>query len=163
MSRLRIAMLLILWAGVAQAVMPHEQLADPALETRAREISKDLRCQVCQNQSIDDSNAPLAADLRKLVRERLTAGDSNDQVMSYVVARYGDYVRLTPPMRRDTLLLWAAPALILLAAIIGLVLRGRRRDAPTAGAGVAGAALSADEKRDFERLLARDGQETRKP
>lgn len=161
MNRLLVTALLLLWAGLAQAVMPHEQLADPALETRAREISKELRCQVCQNQSIDDSNAPLAADLRKLVRERLSAGDSNDQVMGYVVARYGDYVRLTPPMRMDTLLLWAAPVLILFAAIAGLVLRARRRVA--APAGVVGSPLSVDEKRAFERLLARDGQETRKP
>jgi cytochrome c-type biogenesis protein CcmH len=161
MSRLILVAALLLWTGVAQAVLPHERLADPALEARAREISKDLRCQVCQNQSIDDSNAPLAADLRKLVRERLTAGDSNDQVMAFIVARYGDYVRLTPPMRMDTLLLWGAPAIVLLAAVLGLALRMRRRD--TAQAGVVGTPLSDDEKRAFERLLARESREPRKP
>jgi cytochrome c-type biogenesis protein CcmH len=161
MSRLILAAPLLLWAAIAQAVLPHERLADPVLEARAREISKDLRCQVCQNQSIDDSNAPLAADLRKLVRERLTAGDSNDQVMGFIVARYGDYVRLTPPMRMDTLLLWGAPAIVLLAAVLGLALRMRRRD--TAQAGVVGTPLSDDEKRAFERLLARETRESRKP
>jgi len=152
---------LLVWASAAHAVLPHEQLADPKLETRAREISKELRCQVCQNQSIDDSNAPLAADLRKLVRERLTAGDSDEQVMGFVVARYGDYVRLTPPMRMDTLLLWAAPAIILFFAVIGLALRARRRDRAPAGA--VGTPLSAEEKRKFERLLARETGEARKP
>ncbi|MFM8988871.1 MAG: cytochrome c-type biogenesis protein [Alphaproteobacteria bacterium] len=103
----------------ARAVLPHERLADPALEARAREISRELRCQVCQNQSIDDSNAPLAADLRRLVRERLLA--------RVVVARYGDYVRLTPPLRADTAMLWATPAIVLCAALAAIALRLRRR------------------------------------
>jgi cytochrome c-type biogenesis protein CcmH len=159
MIRIAAMIALLLWSSAAQAVLPHEQLADPKLEQRAREISKDLRCQVCQNQSIDDSNAPLAADLRRLVRERLSAGDSDRQVMDFVVARYGDYVRLTPPMRLDTLMLWAAPALILLAAIIGLVLQARRRRLAPAAA--VATPLSAEERRAFEKLLAADAPERR--
>ncbi|MFM8801731.1 MAG: cytochrome c-type biogenesis protein CcmH, partial [Tagaea sp.] len=89
-------------AAPAWAVLPHERLADPALEARARALSLELRCQVCQNQSIDDSNAPLAADLRRIVRERLSAGDSDPAVLDFVVRRYGDYVLLRPPVREDT-------------------------------------------------------------
>jgi cytochrome c-type biogenesis protein CcmH len=99
------------------AVLPEEVLKDPALEERARIISQDLRCLVCQNQSIDDSNAPLAKDLRLIVRERLTAGDSNDQVFGYVVARYGNFVLLNPPLEQDTMLLWAAPFLLMLISL----------------------------------------------
>ena len=97
----------------ALAVMPDEVLKDPALEARARVISQDLRCLVCQNQSIDDSNAPLARDLRLIVRERLNAGDTDTQVFDYVVARYGNYVLLKPPLQTDTVLLWAAPFIML--------------------------------------------------
>lgn len=154
MNRAAIAFVIALWPAIANAVLPHEQLADPALEARARTISRELRCQVCQNQSIDDSNAPLAADLRKLVRERLGAGDRDEAVLAFVAARYGDYVRLTPPMRRDTLLLWLAPLLGLGAGVIGIFAWNRRRNqlatAPL---------LSAEEQRAFDRLLARDGTE----
>ena len=111
----------------AWAVEPDEMLADPAQEARARAVGQELRCLVCQNQAIDDSNAPLARDLRILVRERIKAGDSNAQVMEFVVARYGDYVRLRPPMRIETYLLWFGPALVLAAAIGALVLSLRRR------------------------------------
>jgi cytochrome c-type biogenesis protein CcmH len=104
-------------AGQSVAVLPDEVLKDAALEARARSISKDLRCLVCQNQSIDDSNAPLAKDLRVIVRERLTAGDSNEQAVNYIVARYGNYVLLKPPFQQDTALLWLAPFLVLLAAL----------------------------------------------
>ena len=90
-------------------MQPDEQLADPALEARARDISGGLRCLVCQNQSIDDSDAPLARDLRLLVRERLTAGDSDDGVRDYLVARYGDFILLKPPFEMATLLLWLTP------------------------------------------------------
>jgi cytochrome c-type biogenesis protein CcmH len=128
MRRLVLAALL-LWPLAAGAVLPSEQLADPALEARARQISRELRCQVCQNQSIDDSAAPLAADLRRLVRERLAAGDSDTQVLAFVQARYGDYIRLTPPFRLDTLLLWIGPALILIAAAFGVRAWFRRRAA----------------------------------
>ena len=99
MKRL-LATALILLPLAAHAVTPGEMLADPALEARARVITSELRCLVCQNQSIDDSNAPLAADLRRLVRERLQRGEPNAQVLDHVVARYGDYVRLTPPAIR---------------------------------------------------------------
>jgi len=100
--------------AVALAIDPDEQLSDPALEARARAVSKTLRCVVCQSQSIDESNAPLAKDLRIIVRERIAAGDTNEQVIAYVVERYGDYVLLAPPVRGRTLLLWAAPLLFLL-------------------------------------------------
>jgi cytochrome c-type biogenesis protein CcmH len=101
----------------AFAVLPDEVLKDPALEIRARLISQDLRCLVCQNQSIDDSNAPLAKDLRVIVRERLTAGDSNEQVFNYVVVRYGNYVLLKPPLQQDTLILWLAPFFLMIIAL----------------------------------------------
>ncbi|HRX04273.1 MAG TPA: cytochrome c-type biogenesis protein CcmH, partial [Anaerolineae bacterium] len=94
--------------------MPDEVLADPALEARARTLSQDLRCLVCQNQSIDDSNAPLARDLRIIVRERLSAGDTDKQVIDYLVTRYGNYVLLKPPLQADTLLLWIGPAIAFL-------------------------------------------------
>ena len=103
--------------GPALAVLPDEILKDPALETRARLISQDLRCLVCQNQSIDDSNAPLAKDLRIIVRERLSAGDSDAQVFDYVVSRYGNYVLLQPPLQQDTYVLWAAHFLLMVLAL----------------------------------------------
>ena len=109
---------LSLQAPLARAVNPDEMLADAALEQRARIISQDLRCLVCQNQSIDDSNAPLAKDLRIIVRERLVAGDSDRAVIDYVVARYGNYVLLKPPLQGDTALLWLAPFLIFATALM---------------------------------------------
>jgi cytochrome c-type biogenesis protein CcmH len=132
----------------AYAVEPGEALADPSLEARARDLSADLRCLVCQNQSIDDSHAPLAKDLRLLVRERLSAGDSDDQVRSYLVQRYGDFVLLKPPLRIGTLLLWGAPLMLLLAGGFGLMMASRRRSA-----GAASAALSADEQARLDKLL----------
>jgi len=112
----------------ALAVEPSEMLKDPALEARARAISRELRCLVCQNQSIDDSNADLAHDLRLIVRERLLAGDSDAQVKAYLVARYGDFVLLDPPFKAKTLLLWLGPALLLIfgAGGVATVLRRRR-------------------------------------
>lgn len=110
----------------ARAVEPDEILSNPALEARARAISAELRCLVCQNQSIDDSNAPLARDLRLIVRERLVAGDSDEAVRKFVVARYGTYVLLRPPFGADTLLLWLAPPLLLLLTMIFLVFKVRR-------------------------------------
>ena len=103
--------------GTAYAVLPEEVLKDPVLESRARIISKDLRCLVCQNQSIDDSNAPLAKDLRLIVRERLTSGDSDAQVFEFIVSRYGNYVLLKPPFQTDTFLLWTAPFMLMLMAL----------------------------------------------
>ena len=114
MTRLA-ALFLLGWVSLAAAVQPDEQLADPALEARAREISAGLRCLVCQNQSIDDSDAPLARDLRILVRQRLEAGDSDVMVKDFLVARYGDFVLLKPPFSTSTLLLWLTPLLVLVA------------------------------------------------
>ncbi len=129
MRALKLLMLASLFvAGTAGAVLPDEQLADPALEARARAISKELRCVVCQNQSIDDSDAPLARDLRIIVREQLTAGKSDAETMDYVVARYGNFVLLKPPFEPATWALWLLPLGVLLIGGIGVAryLRGRR-------------------------------------
>jgi cytochrome c-type biogenesis protein CcmH len=127
--RLAIILLALFLGGPALAVQPDEILQDPALEARARALSQELRCMVCQNQSIDDSDAPLAKDLRILVRERLQAGDSNTQVIDFLVARYGEFVLLRPRMSAHTLLLWGAPFAVLIAAALGF-LAARRRAAP---------------------------------
>ncbi|WP_343714161.1 cytochrome c-type biogenesis protein [Inquilinus sp.] len=144
---LTILLLALTFAAPAGAIEPQEQLADPALEARARELGQELRCLVCQNQSIDDSNADLARDLRTIVRERLKAGDSNAQVLDFVTARYGDYVLLRPPLRAGTLALWFGPVVLLVAAIAFLILRRRRRPADTP------APLSAEESRRLARLI----------
>jgi cytochrome c-type biogenesis protein CcmH len=109
----------------AAAVEPDEMLADPVLEARAIEISKELRCVVCQNQTIDGSNAPLARDMRLLVRERLVAGDTDAQAKQYLVARYGNFVLLKPPFQKDTLILWLGPLAILIAAAVALILAAK--------------------------------------
>src|SRR6185437_7255858 len=103
------------------AVQPDEMLKDPALESRARTLSQELRCMVCQNQSIDDSDAPLAKDLRVLVRERLTAGDTDNQVIDFLVSRYGEFVLLKPRLSLHTILLWAAPFAVLVIAALAFV------------------------------------------
>ena|ERR1041385_5144404 len=142
------ALLLLLLAGVAQAVEPGEMLKDPTLEARARAISQEIRCLVCQNQTIDDSNADLAHDLRVILRERLLAGDTDQQVQDYLTARYGDFILLKPPFRARTLLLWFGPALIFLAGaaiIASAALRRRRVAAP--------APLSDEESRRLARLM----------
>jgi cytochrome c-type biogenesis protein CcmH len=120
-------MLMLFGVGAAHAVLPSEMLTNPVQEARARAISSNLRCLVCQNQTIDDSSADLARDLRLIVRERIVAGDSDAQVMDYVVARYGNYVLLKPPFQMDTALLWLLPfvALILALAVAYATLRGR--------------------------------------
>ncbi len=131
-TTLAVALLLVLSAAAPlRAVEPNEMLANPTLEARARVLSKELRCMVCQNQSIDDSEAPLAHDLRVLVRERLKAGDSDAQVLNFLVARYGEFVLLKPPLSWHTAALWGLPPALLLVgiAIIVVVLR-RRRAAP---------------------------------
>ena len=110
--------LLVLVPLTSLAVMPGEALDDPKLEERARGITKNLRCLVCQNQSIDDSNAGLAKDLRVLVRERISQGDSDDQVLDFVVDRYGDFVLLTPPFKFQTILLWSSPLILLLIGVL---------------------------------------------
>ena len=129
MQRLALILLLAALAAPVFAVTPDEILKDPALETRARHISQGLRCMVCQNQSIDDSDAPLAHDLRLLVRQRLEAGDSDRQVVDFIVARYGDFVLLKPPVQIDTILLWGLPPAALLAGVIALIIAARRRRA----------------------------------
>ena len=157
LARVLAAVLAMLVAfGPALAVEPGEMLQDSALETRARRLSQELRCVVCQNQSIDDSNAPLAHDLRLLVRERLAAGDSDGQVLAFVVARYGEFVLLRPRLKPQTLLLWLAPALLLAAAALALIrLRAR---APQA---VSPAPLSTEEQKRLEGLLAEDRESRR--
>jgi cytochrome c-type biogenesis protein CcmH len=148
---LAVIALLCLLAAPAVAVQPDEILKDPALEARARALSQELRCMVCQNQSIDDSDAPLAKDLRVLVRERLTAGDSDRQVIDFLVARYGEFVLLRPRLNAHTLLLWVAPFAAIIAGAIGLImfLRRRRAEEPAA------AMLSAEEQRRIAELLER--------
>ncbi|MGH7004841.1 MAG: cytochrome c-type biogenesis protein [Alphaproteobacteria bacterium] len=135
--RIAIVLALLLLAAMPAlgAVEPDEILADPAMEARARAITRQLRCLVCQNQSIDDSNAPLARDLRRVVRDRLKAGDTDEAAMAFVVARYGDFVLLRPPVKATTWLLWFGPPLLLIAGALFLYVRARRRQtAPVAPA-----------------------------
>jgi len=124
--------LLIFGAEAGLAVEPGEKLADPQMEARAREIGRGLRCLVCQNQTIDDSNAPLARDLRLVVRERLTAGDSDDAVVEFVHQRYGDFVLMRPPIRYDTYLLWFGPFLLAGVFAGALYFKSRGRQSPAA-------------------------------
>lgn len=125
-------MLALSFAMPAHAVQPEEVLDDPALEARARDLSKELRCLVCRNQSIDDSGAPLARDLRLLVRERLVAGDSDQDAMAYIVDRYGEFVLLRPPLNAGNLALWfAGPVLLIIGGVIAVVFVRRRKPAPT--------------------------------
>lgn len=126
MRRLWLLVVLLL-AQPVLAVQPDEMLADPALETRARAISEELRCVVCQNQSIDDSDAPLAKDLRLVVREQLTMGKSDADVMAYIVSRYGNFVLLKPPVEPATWALWAGPFAVLFIGGAGLAVWSRRR------------------------------------
>ena len=148
MRRLLLAFVLMLLAAPAFAVNPDEVLADPALEARARTLSAELRCMVCQNQSIDDSNADLAKDLRLLVRERITDGDSDEAVLNYIVSRYGEFVLLKPRFSMKTGLLWGAPALLVLAGGLSLLVFARRRSGkPT------GSKLTAEEGDKLARLL----------
>ncbi|MEO0936904.1 MAG: cytochrome c-type biogenesis protein [Pseudomonadota bacterium] len=144
----RLALILILIAAPLWAVQPDEILADPVLEERARELSKELRCLVCQNESIDESNASLARDLRILVRERLVAGDTDEEVMDFVVARYGEFVLLRPTVTGGNWLLWAAgPIMLIMAAGIAVVfIRGRARATGPEG-------LSAEEEARLRDIL----------
>ncbi len=137
----------------AQAVQPDEVMADPAREMRARGLSRELRCMVCQNQSIDDSDAPLARDLRLLVRERIAAGDSDDAVVNFLVARYGEFVLLKPRFEKHTLVLWLLPPLALGGGVLALWLHYRRRRADAEEAQTT-PALSADEEARLRRLTA---------
>lgn len=145
------AALLLLLASPALAVNPDEMLKDPAQEHRARELGKDLRCLVCQNQSIDDSDADLAKDLRVIVRERIAKGDSDDQVRKFVVDRYGDYVLLKPPFKAGTLALWLGPLALFIGALWAVRAFFRRR--PGAEATPPPPPLSAEEQRKLDKLL----------
>lgn len=149
-----LAATLMLGAMPARAVLPDEIMADPAKEARARDLSRELRCMVCQNQSIDDSEAPLARDLRLLVRERISAGDSDRQVIDFLVTRYGEFVLLKPRLNEHTLLLWLTPPLALLLGGFALWRLGRRKLNPAAGEGDSVPALTSDEQARLERLLA---------
>lgn len=156
MRRLTLACLyaglaLLACAPAAQAVTPDEMLADPALEARARSLSEGLRCLVCQNQSIDESDADLARDLRILVRERIVAGDSDEEVMGYIVSRYGEFVLLKPRFDLRNALLWGAPFLLLIGGAL-VVLRAAAKYRPAAGT----APLSEDEQAALEKALGRD-------
>src|SRR5689334_5104646 len=124
---LTITVLALIGTSPALAVLPDEVMSDPAKEARARALSQELRCMVCQNQSIDDSEAPLARDLRLLVRERIASGDSDAQVIDFLVARYGEFVLLRPRFERQTLLLWLVPPLVLFGGGLVLWLQARRR------------------------------------
>ncbi len=127
LAGLALAVGLVVYLAPAVAVQPDEVLKDPVLEARARALSAELRCLVCQNQSIDDSDAPLARDLRLLLRDRLTKGDSDRQVMDFIVARYGEFVLLRPRFAPHTFILWLSAPVILLFASIGIFVAGRRR------------------------------------
>ncbi|WKA30931.1 cytochrome c-type biogenesis protein [Bradyrhizobium roseum] len=140
----------------AHAVQPDEIMSDPAKEARARDLSRELRCMVCQNQSIDDSDAPLARDLRLLVRERIATGDSDGQVIDFLVARYGEFVLLKPRFTPHTLLLWLLPPLALIGGGVALWLYSRRRPNAGAAADPALLHLTAEEEARLERLLAAD-------
>lgn len=139
---------LSIFANPAHAVRPDEMLADPVLETRARKVGEELRCLVCRNQSIEDSEADLAHDLRVLVRQRIEAGDTDAQAIDFVHARYGDFVLLRPPFQADTLLLWGGPVLVLLIGGFAAWRFCRRRAAVPAPA-----PLSAEEQRRLEQVL----------
>ena len=154
---LAILLLMALPVVGVDAVQPNEVLSDPELEARARTLSKDIRCLVCQNQSIDDSNAGLARDLRVLVRQRLTKGDSDEQIFDFLVNRYGDFVLLKPPVKSSTYALWHGPIVIFIFGVIGLIvfLRGRR---PLAASQTV--ALSVDEERRISALFDKNNQKS---
>ncbi len=151
MLRLRVALLLLfaVLAAPSFAVQPDELMKDPALEARARALSAELRCMVCQNQSIDDSDAPLARDIRLLIRQRIAEGEGNEAVRAYLVSRYGDFILLKPPLKPETLLLWLSAPLTLCAGLAAVLLARRR-------ASLATEALSPDEE---SRLKALTGDE----
>ena len=143
--------------GTALCVEPDERLANPVLEARARALSSELRCLVCQNQSIDDSNAPLARDLRILVRERLTTGSSDDEILRYLVDRYGEFVLLRPRLGMETILLWFSP-FALLAGVGFAMWRSNARRATNVKAASEPQPLADDEKKRLERILAQVGK-----
>jgi cytochrome c-type biogenesis protein CcmH len=149
-------LLALLAAPAAYAVQPDEVMADPAKEARARELSRELRCMVCQNQSIDDSDAPLARDLRLLVRERIAGGDSDNQVIDFLVARYGEFVLLKPRLTPHTLLLWLLPPFALAGGALALWFYSRRRSNNPGSPTDPAPHLTEEEEARLERLLAAD-------
>jgi cytochrome c-type biogenesis protein CcmH len=144
-------------APLAHAVQPDEIMSDPAKEARARDLSRELRCMVCQNQSIDDSEAPLARDLRLLVRERIAAGDSDGQVIDFLVARYGQFVLLKPRFERETLVLWLVTPLLLIGGGLALWVQARRRARRNSEA----AGLTAEEEARITALMSPDPPQPR--
>ena len=156
MRILSIVLSFLILVPPALAVNPKEILNDPLLETRAREISKGLRCVVCQNQSIDDSDASLARDLRRVVRDRLLAGDSDKEIINYVVSRYGDFVLLKPPFKGATLVLWLGPLIFVLLALLALYTFFRRQN-QTGPKIKFNNSLSEDERSLLDDLLKKDG------
>jgi len=157
MKKLMLALAaLMIWATPVMAVEPDEIMKDPALEARAREVSKDLRCVVCQNQSIDDSNSGIAKKMRILVRDRISQGDSNQEVKDYLVSRYGDFVLLKPPIKAKTAVLWFGPAVMLLVGLVGIIFYYRRRAKQTAQT-TGAAPLSAKEQARLDALLKEEG------
>jgi cytochrome c-type biogenesis protein CcmH len=155
----RIVAALVVAIGVAglspaYAVQPDEIMSDPAKETRARDLSRELRCMVCQNQSIDDSEAPLARDLRLLVRERIAAGDKDAQVIDFLVARYGEFVLLKPRLKPHTLLLWLLPPLALAGGGFALWMHSRRRSRSVAAEDQSLVKLTFEEETRLQRLIA---------
>ena len=149
-----IALLLIATPSVVYAVQPDEIMADAAQESRARNLSRELRCMVCQNQSIDDSDAPLARDLRLLVREQIAAGKTDAQVLDYLVLRYGEFVLLKPRVEKSTLLLWLIPPFVLVGGGLALWLGNRRRNRRSADGDIATFRLTPDEEARLERLIS---------
>ena len=148
--------IILLSSFSTMAVNPDEVLDDPLLEKRARALSVNIRCLVCQNQSIDDSNADLARDLRILVRERLIAGDSDTEVLDYLISRYGDFVMLKPPFKGSTFILWLGPLFVFVLAVIGLVIYFRRRQTELANTSNSSSRLSSEEREQLNRLLDRE-------
>jgi len=157
MRVLRALLLLVLFCASAMAVTPGEMLDDPELEARARAISENVRCLVCQNQSIDDSDAELAHDLRVIVRERLVAGDTDQEVLDYLVARYGEFVLLKPVIAPHTIVLWIAGPVLLIGGLVALLILARRQKTRTAEE------LSPEEEAALARLTLADGSTHNRP
>ncbi len=150
----RLRLVLVLFAALSApslAVQPDEVMQDPGLEARARTLSAGLRCMVCQNQSIDDSDAPLARDIRILIRQRIAEGESNDAVRAYLVSRYGDFILLKPPFKPETWLLWLSAPLTLCAGVAAVLLARRRAPPPAP-------ALSAEEEAQLAALTRKEGR-----
>jgi cytochrome c-type biogenesis protein CcmH len=154
------AVCVMIGSSTAYAVQPDEIMSDPAMELRARNLSRELRCMVCQNQSIDDSEAPLARDLRILVRERIAAGDSDAQVLDFLVARYGEFVLLKPRLERHTLLLWLLPPLLLTGGGVALWMLGRRRRKSASAEAQSPVKLTDEEESRIRRLMSAEPAET---